>query len=332
MKKKEWLAGMTDPAVKKPMPILSFPCVQLIDVTVDELVHSSDYQAKGMAALTEKFPSAAAVGMMDLSVEAEAFGAKIVFSPDEVPTVQGILVADEDDADALQVPAPGSGRCAVYAEAIRKAKALITDRPVLAGVIGPFSLAGRLMDMTEIMVSCYTDPDVVTAVLEKCTAFITGYVKLFKEAGADGVVMAEPAAGLLSPDFNREFSIPFVKSVIDATADDDFMFIYHNCGNVVPLIDDILTLGADAYHFGNAIDLPALAEKIPDDVIFMGNIDPVGIFCDADYDKSYAATTALLEKLGARSNFVLSSGCDIPARANFDSAAAFYKASEDYYK
>lgn len=332
MNKKEWLAKQADPATKKPMPIMSFPCVNLLNITVDELVHNSDYQAKGMAALAEKFPSAAAVSMMDLSVEAEAFGANIVFSPDEVPTVRGILVSDEDEAEALVIPDVGAGRCALYADAIRKAKELITDRPVFAGVIGPFSLAGRLMDMTEIMVACYTDPDVVTAVLEKCTEFIIGYINLFKEAGADGVIMAEPAAGLLSPDFNREFSHNYVKRIIDETITDDYMFIYHNCGNVVPLIDDIITLGADAYHFGNAIDLVALSEKIPDDIVFMGNINPVGIFCDANAEQTYNTTMALLEKLGRKSNYVLSSGCDIPARASFENTEAFYKASADFYK
>ena len=76
---------------------------------------------------------------------------------------------------------------------------LITDRPVLAGIIGPYSLAGRLLDMTEIMILCYEEPEMVESVLEKATEFLIEYAKAFKEAGANGVCMAEPAAGLLSP-------------------------------------------------------------------------------------------------------------------------------------
>ena len=76
---------------------------------------------------------------------------------------------------------------------------LIDDRPVLAGAIGPFSLAGRLMDVNEVMILCYEEPELVHAVLEKVTQFIISYVAAFKEAGADGVVLAEPLAGLLSP-------------------------------------------------------------------------------------------------------------------------------------
>ncbi len=61
---------------------------------------------------------------------------------------------------------------------------MLTDRPVLAGIIGPFSLAGRLLDMTEIMIMTYEDPEVVETVLEKATEFLIKYAQAFKEAGA----------------------------------------------------------------------------------------------------------------------------------------------------
>ena len=342
MNKREWFALQADPATKKGMPILSFPCVQLMGINVGQLVVNSDYQGGGMAKIAEKFPSAASVSMMDLSVEAEVFGAEVVFGDDEVPSVTGALLVDEDDVDALEVPdlpeslaeADGSigGRCVTYARAIALAKEKITDRPVFAGVIGPFSLAGRLMDMTEIMVNCYAEPEMVEAAVEKCAAFITKYIKLMRSAGADGIVMAEPAAGLISPAFNLQFSIPFIRRIIEEVKTDDFAFIYHNCGNVVEAqIEDILTLGADAYHFGNAIDLPKMSEKIPDDVVFMGNIDPVGIFC-GNADAAYEATMDLLKKIGHRKNFIPSSGCDVPAHASLEATEAFYKAVEDYYR
>ena len=45
----------------------------------------------------------------------------------------------------------------------------------------------------------------VETVLEKVTEFLIAYTKAFKEAGANGVVMAEPAAGLLSPSLMDDF-------------------------------------------------------------------------------------------------------------------------------
>jgi uroporphyrinogen decarboxylase len=40
---------------------------------------------------------------------------------------------------------------------------------------------------------------------KKVTDFIIEYIGSFKQAGANGVVIAEPAAGLLSPELNAEF-------------------------------------------------------------------------------------------------------------------------------
>ena len=116
-----------------------------------------------------------------------------------VPTVTGSIVHSEEEADALKVPEIGAGRTQIYIDAIGKAVELVQDRPVFAGVIGPFSLAGRLMDVTEAMIYCYDEPDMVHTVLEKATEFLIKYINAYKAVGANGVLVAEPLAGLLSP-------------------------------------------------------------------------------------------------------------------------------------
>lgn len=70
------------------------------------------------------------------------------------------------------MPEVGAGRTGLYVESIRKVMDEITDCPVFAGMIGPFSLAGRLMDVNEVMILCYEEPELVKAVLEKCTKFL----------------------------------------------------------------------------------------------------------------------------------------------------------------
>ena len=96
---REWLKEL--PKSGKAFPVLSFPCVSLLGCTVRELISSSDNQARGMALVAERCDSAASVSLMDLSVEAECFGATVRFSDDEVPTVTGRLVEDEDGAAEL---------------------------------------------------------------------------------------------------------------------------------------------------------------------------------------------------------------------------------------
>ena len=331
---KKWIADFIGDHSKKPMPILSFPSVSLLEISVRELISDSTLQARGMQAVAENTSAAASVSFMDLSVEAECFGAIVNVSDDEVPTIQGRIINDEDEAQALAVPAVGSGRTQIYLDAIQKAKELILDRPVLAGMIGPFSLAARLLDVSEIMMDCYDDPDMVHAVLQKCTQFLINYAKAYREAGADGIVMAEPVAGLLSPTLEEEFSAPYVKQIVDAVQDDSFIVIYHNCGdNVSKMLPSILSTGAAAYHFGNAVDMQKdILENVPANVVVMGNIDPVGVLRMGSPESVREATTELLKKCTAYPNFVLSSGCDIPPKTPRENINAFFAAADEFYK
>ena len=312
---------------KRALPILSFPAAQKLGVSVETLVKSAELQARAMEIIARETETIAAVSLMDLSVEAEAFGAQVRFSPDEVPAIIGQLVSDEDEANALEVPGLDAGRAQLCVEAVRRAKAAIADKPVLAGMIGPYSLAGRLCDVTEIMYLCFDEPETVHTVLDKAAQYLIRYGQAMKAAGADGVMMAEPLAGILSPDMAEEFSMPYVKRIIDALQDESFAVIYHNCGNSVPaMLDQIYALGAAAYHFGNAVDMAEIMARTPAEIIAMGNIDPAGEFAGGTADSITAATRQLLEKCGLYPNFVPSSGCDIPAHARWENIHAFFAA------
>ncbi len=329
---REWLDGIIAAQVKKAIPVLSFPSIQLMGITVKELISNSDLQAKGMQLVAERTNAGAAVSMMDLSVEAEAFGSTIRVSNNEVPTVIGRIVKDEDDAETLKVPEVGAGRTGLYIEAIEKACNLITDRPVFAGVIGPFSLAGRLMDVTEIMVNCYAEPDMVHVIMKKATEFLIKYINAYHSTGAGGVVMAEPLTGMLSPELAQEFSEPYVRRIIEAVQTDDFIVIYHNCGdNTVQMIDSILRTNAAAFHFGNAIQMSEMMTHIPSDIVTMGNIDPAGEFKTGTIASIQTATSALLEECSQYPNFVISSGCDIPPMSSWDNIDAFFNAVDEFY-
>jgi len=329
MNMKDWLKNAA--SLKKPMPVLSFPGAQLLKTGVRELVHSGSLQAKCMKAIADRFNTLASLSLMDLSVESEAFGSPVRFSDDEVPTVIKAIVTNNESLSALKIPQIGAGRTSEYIKTIKEAKELIKDRPVFAGSIGPFSLSGRLMDMTEIMALCYEDPSLVHGVLDKASQFLTAYNTALREAGADGIVMAEPAAGLLSPSLIAEFSTPYVKRIIQAVETDACVYIYHNCGNTIPLIENILETGACAFHFGNAVDLSQILQKIPSSKIVFGNVDPAGQLRNGTPESVREATLSVLEKCGKYPNFILSSGCDIPPVSPLENIDAFFETAKEFY-
>ena len=94
----------------KTIPILSFPSIQLLGITVKELIDSPEMQVKGMKAIADRCNIGASLNMMDLSVEAESFGAEIVYYDHDVPTVRKGIIDDIFDAENIVVPCVKDGR------------------------------------------------------------------------------------------------------------------------------------------------------------------------------------------------------------------------------
>ncbi len=332
MDMKQWAADTVAAKRKKALPVLSFPAIQLMNVSVRELISSAETQARGMITVAERVDSAASVNLMDLSVEAECFGGAVRMDEGEVPAIVGRVVTSEEEARALAVPKLGAGRTGVYIDAVGRAAAAINDRPVLGGAIGPFSLAARLMGVSESMLLCYDEPDMVHILAEKSAEFIIKYISAFKAAGADGVVMAEPVAGLMSPELTEEFSSKYVKEIVRAVQDDGFMVVYHNCGgSTLRCIDSILDTGAMAFHFGNDIKMADMLPHIPKDRLCMGNVSPAGQFRNGTPESVRRATLEVMEACCGYDNFVISSGCDIPPLAPWENIDAFFAAVDEFY-
>jgi uroporphyrinogen decarboxylase len=325
-----WKRSIIASAEVKVLPIMTYPGLQLTNLSVLDVVTSAEHQAACVEALAKRYPSSAAVMMMDLSLEAEAFGAKVVFSESEVPTVGGALVTDRESLQALAVPSLGEKRIGAYLKATELVTQRVFDRPVFGAQIGPFSLAGRLVDMNRTMLAVRRDPAMLHAVLEKSIEFLVHYARAIKASGANGLIIAEPAAGLISPAQCDQFSSPYVSQIVQAVQDENFMVILHNCGNTAKLVPSMISTDAAAMHFGNAVRMADIAPQIPSDRLFLGNIEPAGLFRMGNPEQMQRAVASLLNEMAGFPNFVLSSGCDIPPRCPLENVDAFFKALDDH--
>ena len=330
MNMKKWITNVINNPKKIAIPVLTHPGIEMIGKTVLDAVTDGKVHAEAIIALNARYPSAASTVIMDLTVEAEAFGCAINFSENEVPTVSRRLVSNFEEVQQLTVPSLTAGRVSQYVLANQLTAAAITDKPVLGGCIGPYSLAGRLFDMTEIMTAIYTEPDTINLLLEKCAQFLINYCRALKATGINGIVIAEPAAGLLSGDDCQQYSSLYVKQIVDSLQDDNFSVILHNCGNTGQCTQAMLYTGAHGYHFGNAMNMVEALKTCPPEALVMGNLDPVGVFKMSTPDGVKQSVKNLLEQTAGYKNFVLSSGCDVPPHTPLENVEAFYEALAEY--
>ncbi|MDO4987689.1 MAG: uroporphyrinogen decarboxylase family protein [Synergistes sp.] len=327
-----WSQEIIDAPDRRFLPVLFFPCLKQSGVTVREAVNNGKVMGDVMKVCIDEFPEMiGAMTGMDLTIDAEAFGAKVLFKDDQIPSLQSHIVETIDDAKALQIPDVHAGRQDLHVEAVKRAQELITDRPIFGGMLGTFSLVCNLYNIQKALKDTKKNPEMIDVLCEKATDFLIQRALEYKSAGANGILLAEPTAGLLPPDYFRRFSTTHVKRLVDAVQDSSFYVVHHDCANVKMTCKQMYETGAKGLHFGDAVNMRETLSQIPRDVLVFGNLQPAALVSRDEkwiYDKSME----ILEETKEFENFVFSSGCDIPPDASVANIHAMINAMNDFNK
>lgn len=305
-------------------PFASFPGIVFTNSTVKQNLCNGILQAETIISLQKECDFDVVFPMMDLTVEAEAFGAEINWEIDELPAVTGKIIVDEEDVKKLSIPEIGeNNRLHVFVEACKRLKQEFPNKWVWGYILGPFSLAGRLMGMTEISVALKLEPGLVHQVLEKIENLLERYVSALLSTGIDGLVILEPASGMLDESDANEFSNSYIKEIVNLIKSQGKISVLHNCGRVMHLVESLCATGVEALHVGSVTDPFAIYPRVSDNVVLMGNLDPTEIFLQGTPKKVKEATLTLLERMIHYNRFIISSGCDIPQRTSIENLRAF---------
>ncbi len=84
---REWKEKILSGGTRAALPIMTHPGIEIIGASVRNAVTDGEIHYRAVQALTRRYPAVASTLIMDLSVEAEAFGARIQFYDHDVPVV-----------------------------------------------------------------------------------------------------------------------------------------------------------------------------------------------------------------------------------------------------
>lgn len=147
------------------------------------------------------------------------------------------------------------------------------------------------------------------------------------------ICILEPSAVMLGPDHFEEFSTQYVKSIVEKNIQNRIEIIYHICGNTMHLIEKMCETGVNALSLDSAeagVDLQEAAKRIPEEIIIIGNISPVGNILTGKPGEVENETIHLLESMDDFPNFILSTGCDLPQQTPAENINAFMHAGKNY--
>jgi len=211
----------------------------------------------------------------------------------------------------------------------------LSPNPFGGGCFGPLTVAANLLGAERTITLTRRHPEF----LKKTVAFINGYMlelaQLEEKNGADFFWIAEPLASLLSPKMFWQFSGQYLQQIYRSLSIPGFL---HVCGKTLKHTPYMIATGAQVLSIDYVTDIAKNIRMVPEEVIIMGNIDPVML----KYGTKEEITEAVLQVNEACQNFknfILSSGCAIPEEAPeenvrllFDITNQFPQRSNEEYR
>jgi len=208
-----------------------------------------------------------------LTVEAEALGCQILWSQ-EIDATPQVLGTPYKTPKEVEIPSDflNLKRTPVILKAVKILKQEVGNTlPIVTGVTGPFSLAGHLLGIENLLKWVIMDPKKVQEAVNKASEAGSSFGKALSEAGADVVLIADPSASsnLISPKTFRQFVKPEITKIVEAIGGNTFL---HICGNANPILTEMADTGVNSISIDENVDIRKAKTLLGEKVKIAGNI------------------------------------------------------------
>jgi [methyl-Co(III) methanol-specific corrinoid protein]:coenzyme M methyltransferase len=205
----------------------------------------------------------------------EAFGLEASLYEDAEEILFPTIPAKWASPEKVRIPADylQQGRMPVVTEAIKLLKRTIgQSHSIGTWILGPFTLAGQLVELDVLMKMAIKEKAKVEALLDRLVEVIIDLGRHYRQTGADYVNLREMGTGadLLSPRMFKMLVQPRLQKIFDAW---DSPKILHICGSTDMIIELMNDCGAEAISVDHKNTLSETRKKIGDDVLLLGNYD-----------------------------------------------------------
>lgn len=262
----------------------------------------------------------------DLCVEAETVGSQVSEGRlDSQPSIRRAAFREIAAFEDAVCPDPlADGRMATVVEAVRILAETDDTVPVIAGIVGPFTLAGQVRGVETLLMDFFDNPDFVKSLLKYSTEVLKTYSKALVENGADAVVIIDPSAGseLLGTAHYGEMALPYCKELVESL---EVPSILHICGDSKPILEMMAETGVNGISLDHLVDVGEAREILGDRTAIIGNINPADTLFLGTPEKVKEESLECIRK-GAN---ILAPGCGIPTRTTLKNIKAMVEAARE---
>jgi [methyl-Co(III) methanol-specific corrinoid protein]:coenzyme M methyltransferase len=144
--------------------------------------------------------------------------------------------------------------------------------PIVAGIIGPFTIAGSLLDSVPLLKATFKSPQKIRPFLDVGEKAGTALARALVDAGADIISCEDMTASpeLIAPKTYKELELEYQRIQFDAIP---VPTILHICGNVDAIVEWMGQTGANILSLEPKASAKLAREKCGSDIILMGGMD-----------------------------------------------------------
>lgn len=230
------------------------------------------------------------------------------------------VIKEKSDIDILAryMPAP---KCDV--EIINKAADEFGDRGLMRGHIPCFDGFGQpgcwqdascMYGIENLIMGTFMDPQWVHAFLSLLQERKRIFVDSLKGAKYDILELGggDASTTVISPDIFNEFVAPYDAPLIEAAHNAGQKIVYHTCGGMMPILEDIAAMKPDAMEtfspeaMGGDTRLKEAKERIGNKVCMIGGFDQFHFFTGCTEDETRKEVRRCFDAAGKNGGFILS--------------------------
>lgn len=307
-------------------------------ITQKEFRENPEAMARTMSAAAEKYDLDGVLLDVDTALLASACGADVAYPEDSPAVTKGTQPRTLDELpDVLsEVDLLESPRVRHYLEA---AEMLVrwgneTDHFIRINADqGAFSLACLLTGMDEFMMDL-VDGDCEESIRRLIEATYRISLRMHELCAATGAHMtsygnSSEGCSVVSPAVFRKFAKEAEKRLADDLRSRGIPFLCHICGDVNPILPDLVETGCPAYELDWKTDVKRVYELAHGKFVLSGNVDPA-LFVTGGPDDVYAAAKGVCDLYRGKGGLILCSGCALGPNTKGENLAAFVKACHEH--
>lgn len=250
-----------------------------------DLCKRPDLAAEITVTPVERLGVDAAILFADILLLLEPMGVGLEYTKEDGPMIQR-PVRTGADVDRLLEFDPERALPFVF-ETVRKSCAALNGKVPLIGFSGaPFTLASYLIEgggsrnylHTKHLI--YSDPGAWSALMERLSRAIVGYLNGQIAAGAQAVQLFDSWVGCMSPDDYQQYVLPHARATIEGLTPGTPVINFST--GTAGLLELIRAAGGDIIGVDWRVNLDEAWERVGFDVGIQGNLDPVALFAPPD--------------------------------------------------